>query len=540
MSITIAELLKLEVFLQAKIVAGEGGLGNCVEKVSVIETPDAGLWFKGGELFVSAFYSVKNSPDLQIEMIKCMKRAGSAGLVVCYRERYVKEISPEAIDFANLNDIPIIELPEQDVYYYQIISLVSDVISHKKTLQLEYAQEVHTNMINLILNGKGFAEIGKNLEHTVKNPVVLMDRNSAIIYRSPSLQAVMSEIETVLQNNQSNSPNYANIRLPWTRLELLEVGKSLVVVPIIVGHELSGQMLIVEENEQLDEWKLIAVQEISLVVALEQARQNAILEVEKRYKKGFLDELLTGQITSHEAIMERAHSLGFDLARYSIILVLEVTADANYFLRLTRLVEQIVRRQDDKSVVLEKTNGSVVLPYINKQKSLNEVIQQARQMAQNIIQAIKREFPNLEAFIGISNYFGKIEDMSKACKEAYEALKIIRSLKDDNIGFFYELEGYAILNQLTDSESLQGFYQHAYGPLLEYDRINGTELVKTLETYFLCGGNSVKTAQRLFLHRNSMKYRKLKIIKVLGNDPFEGTRYTNYLIATVAKQLLTK
>lgn len=55
-------------------------------------------------------------------------------------------------------------------------------------------------------------------------------------------------------------------------------------------------------------------------------------------------------------------------------------------------------------------------------------------------------------------------------------------------------------------------------PLVEHDRARGSDLVKTLRTYFAAGANASEAADRLFLHRNSMAYRLERASKLTGLD----------------------
>ena len=52
------------------------------------------------------------------------------------------------------------------------------------------------------------------------------------------------------------------------------------------------------------------------------------------------------------------------------------------------------------------------------------------------------------------------------------------------------------------------------------------ELRKTLQTYLTCGSCITKTAESLFVHRNTIKYRLKKCEEILGTDlSEEGTRF---------------
>lgn len=563
MSITISDVLKLKSFERAKLVAGAGGLTNKVEQVSVIETPDASLWFKGGELFISAFYSVKNDPKAQLDTIRAMKQVGSAGLVICYRERYVKEIDAAVIDFANANDVPIIELPGIEVVYFELINEIMNEVVQRKTMQLEYAREVHFRMIRLILEGKGYLEIGNNLEEIIKNPLLAVDKDFHILYKTASFSREFIDLlRDSFDFSFSHDSAFQNVEDNWKRIILPGCPAPLVVVPIIIGRKTTGKLIIIEQAEELDEWKLIALQEVSLVIALEQAKQLAVAEVERRHRKGFIDELLAGHITSENGALDKGYFFGLELSRFSVLILVEldnteqsgqVYQQSRKFTdsklkqesgllivdHLVKAIEHVVRKKSEKTLVLDKTNGAIILPYFLGTKNSREVLRQARQMAKEILEYTKEKLPGSTISIGISDYFGNVDEMARAYREAREAIQIIRCIgKNDRIGCFVELEGYSVLKQLVQNGNLQSYYERVYGPLLEYDRKNGTDLTYTAEVYFTSGGNSVEAAKRLFIHRNSIKYRKTKIKEILGYDPFEGVNYTKFFIATLAKQLL--
>ena len=55
-------------------------------------------------------------------------------------------------------------------------------------------------------------------------------------------------------------------------------------------------------------------------------------------------------------------------------------------------------------------------------------------------------------------------------------------------------------------------------PLRRYDRRHNGDLVRTLLAYLEVGGSVAGTADRLFLHRNSVLYRLQRIEEVSGLD----------------------
>lgn len=69
-----------------------------------------------------------------------------------------------------------------------------------------------------------------------------------------------------------------------------------------------------------------------------------------------------------------------------------------------------------------------------------------------------------------------------------------------------------------DPAELQRFHDDTVAPLLVYDEQYQTELVYTLESYLEADGNVARTAQKLFTHRHTVRYRLERIRELSGLD----------------------
>jgi sugar diacid utilization regulator len=69
-----------------------------------------------------------------------------------------------------------------------------------------------------------------------------------------------------------------------------------------------------------------------------------------------------------------------------------------------------------------------------------------------------------------------------------------------------------------DPGELQRFYAETVEPLVAYDDQYETDLVQTLETFLECDGNVANTAQRLFTHRHTIRYRLERVRDLCGLD----------------------
>ena len=69
-----------------------------------------------------------------------------------------------------------------------------------------------------------------------------------------------------------------------------------------------------------------------------------------------------------------------------------------------------------------------------------------------------------------------------------------------------------------DPAELEGFFNETVAPLAAYDEQYETELVRTLETFLDADGNVAGTAERLFTHRHTIRYRLERVKELTTLD----------------------
>jgi DNA-binding PucR family transcriptional regulator len=69
-----------------------------------------------------------------------------------------------------------------------------------------------------------------------------------------------------------------------------------------------------------------------------------------------------------------------------------------------------------------------------------------------------------------------------------------------------------------DPAELEGFFDETVAPLAAYDEQYETELVRTLETFLDADGNVAGTAERLFTHRHTIRYRLERVKELTSLD----------------------
>ena len=152
---------------------------------------------------------------------------------------------------------------------------------------------------------------------------------------------------------------------------------------------------------------------------------------------------------------------------------------------------------------------------------------------------VSSESPGGRCRIGIGGRCNGLEDYRLSYESAQNALRLQESTGGtDRVTVFEELGIYQILSEVPDLARVDRFVRRWLGRLLDYDAQNGSQLVATISAYLECGGNYRLTAETLFVHRNTLKYRLGRIREISGLDLTSPDARFNLQLATRAWRTL--
>ncbi|MBA6098591.1 PucR family transcriptional regulator ligand-binding domain-containing protein [Pseudomonas juntendi] len=125
----------------------------------------------------------------------------------------------------------------------------------------------------------------------------------------------------------------------------------------------------------------------------------------------------------------------------------------------------------------------------------------------------------LSLYMGLSSLAEDCAHYRQALNEARQALDVARHLRPAS-GYcnFSELGVLRLLQGIVDRSLIDDFVSRTLGPLLAPGRKQATALVHTLDALLMENGNSLKAAQRLGLHRNTVNQRIQRIEQLSGQS----------------------
>ena len=153
MSVTVEDILKLPSLRQAKVLGGAGGLHRIVSSVSVLESTDPGVLveelflhdkYAGGEIVITGFLNCIDDVDLQCSNLLRLADGGEVGLVLYYVGIYLPRVDQRLIDIANQRDFVLISMPEGQRYlrYSDLITDVTERIYRDRSTSASLVSDI--------------------------------------------------------------------------------------------------------------------------------------------------------------------------------------------------------------------------------------------------------------------------------------------------------------------------------------------------------------------------------------------------------------
>ena len=247
-------------------------------------------------------------------------------------------------------------------------------------------------------------------------------------------------------------------------------------------------------------------------MAAEMILQQAFLidemQWDERLKEDLTMQLLHGTKNLNSIYFERVKRLGIDLhiPRVAIILTSENQAKGYKWIRDQREKEDLFVMHSDHIILLKKVDVNEAKWEYNKTLA---------QMEKWVTRLEKYEYYQCKIAIGTYHY--GLEGITKSYQEAVHTLTVGEKLDPHQTIYFYQNYKLPVFllraNQNGIDEEIGPYYEQ----LKQQDKKG--ELLETLAAYIEENGDVNQTAGKLFIHRNTLRYRLDRITDLTNKDP---------------------
>jgi DNA-binding PucR family transcriptional regulator len=118
---------------------------------------------------------------------------------------------------------------------------------------------------------------------------------------------------------------------------------------------------------------------------------------------------------------------------------------------------------------------------------------------------------------GISEMTASVSQLGEALETARRGMESARGGPGPvSIMSVADIDSFDLLLASLPSSMRRSFRDHLLGPVAEYDARHGSELLRTLDTFLETCGSWQRTADELYVHVNTLRYRMQRIEELTG------------------------
>ncbi|WP_156096533.1 PucR family transcriptional regulator [Amycolatopsis jejuensis] len=349
-------------------------------------------------------------------------------------------------------------------------------------------------MSRALTDGTGLAGVVTILRRVTSAPAAFVDLRGSLLASAPT------RAQWPLPELRSWRPGVRHVGDPALAVEPVALDGD--VVALLVVRPCAGQEAVFRVAAEL--------------ASLELARLQALLTGRREMAGQILEDVFTGRSRGREA-RERLASLGIESgapAGHSVLVGRTARSGAQLRTRPWNLHSLLAGRGDP---YVRATVGNDLVLVVPGSDSLVTV---ARMLLQHL------RMLDSAASVGIGPAASDPVSLSMSYHQARDAAA------PDGVHHARPLNlGYLLLGS-ADTLPMREFVERALEPLTAHDTRTGSELLRSLVVYLDCDCSISQAADRLFVHRNTLRHRLNIISELTGWSPdtFDGRMH--FWIAT--------
>lgn len=361
---------------------------------------------------------------------------------------------------------------------------------------MQRAAEAHDRLTDLVLRGGDVLDVAAAIAGLLDGAVTIHDPDGRPL--TPP-----SRSEDTFPGNAGDSEALVKAAEDSRSAARAVCRDNRWICAVLAGQEVLGS-LVLHNRPRLEESDRRLFERASVVTALLLLLRRSVAEAENRVRGELIVDLLTAPDREPAGLAQRGRRLGIDLDRPHLVLVSEATTGSR-----ERLAGAVMQYLFGSGSISAEQAGAVVMLLSHDGTPPGEAARAAAAQLSHLV--------GTPVTVAAAGPVSGPRAIASAHTEAVRGLRALQALGRTGDGACVADLGFlGVL--LGDRHDVDGFVTTTLGPLLEYDARRGTDLVRTLEAYFACGGNLTRSKDELHVHVNTVVQRLDRIQTLLGAD----------------------
>ena len=519
----LAEVLALPRFSDLQLLSSHSNLTQPLESVEITETPDVADFIPKNVMILTTAMIYKDDQEKLKPFIDSLKQAECTALGIKVG-RFLDEISPEIVAYASAVDLPLIKIPSTQPLgglLHEIVGYLRD----SKTEQMSVAFDIQKRFSTLLMQDVDATRFIAEFAKILNAPIILLSPWQQVIAHSNYFYGNQKSAEFFIEqlskdHFQQLAQEKKIFRLKDERQENIQVAGF----PIRVNDYFPYYLLVLSPEQIPYPISEFAIDQAILVLTFMLFKNQKIAESFEHLKTDFLDRLLD---THQEALSKHQNWLEL-WKNYRLI-------NSDYY--QLAIVYGVTKPENETHIRYQQAEGQLIFQWLKEQlpeilpdvalfklKNQNKsiLIFQSKKndhlmILQNLAERLQQALPITIRF-ALGNAYENLEDLPNSYIEASSTLEAsLHAQKPATVQLFHP-KGLAGLFEKIGTEDVEYFCQQQLKELAYPTEPTLQELRKTLKVFLDFNCEITKTANALYLHRNTIKYRMNQCEKLLDTS----------------------
>ncbi|EMW5456916.1 PucR family transcriptional regulator ligand-binding domain-containing protein [Enterococcus faecalis] len=519
----LAEVLALPRFSDLQLLSSHSNLTQPLESVEITETPDVADFIPKNVMILTTAMIYKDDQEKLKPFIDSLKQAECTALGIKVG-RFLDEISPEIVAYPSAVDLPLIKIPSTQPLgglLHEIVGYLRD----SKTEQMSVAFDIQKRFSTLLMQDVDATRFIAEFAKILNAPIILLSPWQQVIAHSNYFYGNQKSAEFFIEqlskdHFQQLAQEKKIFRLQDERQENIQVAGF----PIRVNDYFPYYLLVLSPEQIPYPISEFAIDQAILVLTFMLFKNQKIAESFEHLKTDFLDRLLD---THQEALSKHQNWLEL-WKNYRLI-------NSDYY--QLAIVYGVTKPENETHIRYQQAEGQLIFQWLKEQlpeilpdvalfklKNQNKsiLIFQSKKndhlmILQNLAERLQQALPITIRF-ALGNAYENLEDLPNSYIEASSTLEAsLHAQKPATVQLFHP-KGLAGLFEKIGTEDVEYFCQQQLKELAYPTEPTLQELRKTLKVFLDFNCEITKTANALYLHRNTIKYRMNQCEKLLGTS----------------------
>lgn len=519
---TLLELLSIPLMSKLTLLNKPHSLDCEISTVEISETPDVAKYMeKDAILITTAMYFADNPQDLKA-FILSLSDNNCAALAIKLG-RFIDEIPEEILIYAEELNFPILKISSNATLgeiSHKLLSYIWDI----QTERLNYAIQIQEEFSKVFLNDGSVNQLMNKLARVLKRPVLLISPLLVVTEQCTkySTHYVLdtNAVDQLLEDIQKTNTHRTLKELTFYSLASATSEQSILLSPVFINPQNPYILAIFSPDNIPYPFSHLVIEQATNILSLMIFNKQKIKETNKENRSHVLRKLIRQtEYTDIEQQSNILHAKEYGLTEggnYNIILfsideveTLSVLDKDKYLVFAYEWLEKYVPIHFYQSIIFNIPKSNQIAVILQHQSYT--ITESLEKISNDILR-----FVDIHFSIGIGSQASSINALPSSFIEAQTTLEKGYANGYKNFIHTYTSSGLDSLTHFIPDTHARYFSMNILGELTFPKDDYFTELRTTLNVYLSEQCDITATAQALFIHRNTVKYRIRKIEELLN------------------------